>query len=129
MSSPQEFFTEGKEDASLPFGARVLYPNASWNMVPITQSVVSAISYKSFQLPEEIQTSTGNFTVADVVYDTYQTGDAWNSGGPGFNFAATFPAACFPRDGRYRIELELTLTNGSVVDLWINHRAAKRLSS
>jgi hypothetical protein len=126
----QEFFTEGKEDAPLTFAARITYPNASYNKTPITQSVVDSITYKVFDKQTGIQTASSTFTVADTVFDTYQTGDAWRSGGAGYNFAATVPASAFPKSGKYRIEIQLSLTGSSMpIDLWINHLAAERLSS
>ncbi len=83
---------------------------------PITQASLSAISYQVVRLDNagvETVTGSGTLTIADVVFDTAQTGDPRYPLSGGFNFMAVIPASCFAVGGRtHRIEVTFVPVSG-----------------
>ena len=58
-------------------------------------------------------TGNVNLTVADVVFDTLQTGWPWESDELGYNFRYSAPASFFPNgDTRYLVEIKFSREDG-----------------
>ena len=95
----------GFEDCGCGVFARIL----NWADALLTQAATTSITYKVFDLDNNnAQTGTGTLTVADVVYDTAQTGGGWPYD-DGYNFRYVLPASCFPTGGhKYIAELIFT---------------------
>uniref|UniRef100_A0A6M3LB96 Uncharacterized protein n=1 Tax=viral metagenome TaxID=1070528 RepID=A0A6M3LB96_9ZZZZ len=74
----------------------------------VTQAAITGISYKVFDLDSATPytaVSTGSLTVANVIFDTLQTGGPWDKDTTGYNFKDTRPATNFTTGGHtYRIE-------------------------
>jgi len=68
-----------------------------------------SIAYKVFDTDNgNAETGSGTLTVADVVFNTVQTDDAWPYD-DGYNVRYVLPASCFPVGGHlYRVELIYT---------------------
>ena len=103
---------------STPFAycARVL----DWDSTPVVQADLTSIAYTSYDLDAgKAVASTGALTIADVIFDTYQTDARWGGLDPtGYNFAAVIPAACFPTaDHIYLVKIVFTPTAGDAIPL------------
>lgn len=76
---------------------------------PVVQADLSAISY-TVTPPAGIAGTPVSLTIADVVYDTLQTGDVWTAGG-GFNFNVVLPGTLFSLVGNYVVSVKFTLVS------------------
>ena len=93
----------------------------------VQQADLSAIEYTVYELDPcrvDSQTAvTGHdgvaVTVADIIYDTLQTGAEWTVDATGYNFRHEVPVStndAFPTAGRsYQIRYELTPTSGEKI--------------
>jgi hypothetical protein len=71
----------------------------------IQQSDYGAITYAVFEEDTTTAIATGTLTVANVVFDAYQTDARWTVDATGYNFRTTIPASDLTAgDGVYRIE-------------------------
>ena len=87
--------------------------------VAITQSGMSTITYMVFLVSDgSTQVSQTSLTIANVVFDTYQTGGVWvdDNGDPedttGYNFKHTLPGSVFPTAGQV-LQVEHVFTPAS----------------
>jgi hypothetical protein len=72
------------------------------SITSITWHVVNAVG---------TQTGSGTLTVADVIYDSAQTGNGWPHN-DGYNFRYVVPGASFPAAGCYQVEFHYTPATG-----------------
>lgn len=82
----------------------------------ITQSSISSITYKVFDLDDTSEpTTTGSLTVSTVVFNTLQIDARWAKDATGYNFRWDVPASVL-EDGNkvYRFEIKFTPTVGEV---------------
>ena len=106
---PQATITEKIifEDSPAQCLARVVGNDGS----AIQQGDYGAITYAVFEEDTTTAISTGTLTVADVVFDSYQTDSRWTVDATGYNFRTTIPASDFTAgDGVYRIEFKFAPT-------------------
>ena len=97
------------EDTGITCMSRILGDDAS----AITQATTSAITVAVFKNTSTVATYTASLTVADVVFDAYQTDARW-SGSTGYNFRTALPALVFDTgDATYTVEFKFTPTSGS----------------
>lgn len=97
------------EDADLVLLSRVRSIDGAY----ITQSSISSIALKVYDLSDASLVGSSALTVSNVVFDTLQKDDRWTVDSLGYNFRATVPAAFFPTGGRdYRVEVIFTPTAG-----------------
>lgn len=83
----------------------------------VQQADLSSIALKVFdsKLPGEDATYDGTLTIANVIFDTLQTGFGW-TGTVGFNLKVLVTPAMIPRGGTtYRFEFKFTTTGGLVM--------------
>ncbi len=93
------------EDTAITCMSRILGNDA----VAITQSDITSISLETFKNTSTTATSTTALTVADVVFDSYQTDARWTKDSTGYNFRYQVPASVFDAgDATYRLEFEFT---------------------
>lgn len=80
-----------------------------WDAELVTEATIASIEYHVFDMDNDNeQTGTGNPTVADVIYDTPQSGNGWPHNNL-WNLRYLFPASCFPTGGHtYRVRMRLT---------------------
>jgi hypothetical protein len=90
----------------------------------IQQTDVSAVKYSVYELdscrPDNLTVVDGHedvtLTVADVVYDSLQTGGLWTVDSTGYNFRHEInvtSAEAFPKAGaQYQVRYQLTPTDG-----------------
>ena len=103
------------EDSVAVFLVRI----AGVDGVNLTQASLTAVSYAVFD-PDGQEILSGDLVIADVIFDTLQTGDPrWERCCPsdveGFNFRHVMPATAFPTGGATnRVEYKFTDTNGYV---------------
>lgn len=96
---------------------------------PVLQADLSSVTYKVFRKGSETPTSSGTLVIADVIYDTLQTGTIWTVDTTGYNFLTLLPAAAFPDPGSYTAEVKFTQTGGAVGYLVFNLTALGILGS
>jgi hypothetical protein len=87
-----------------------------WDGSLITQADVTSIAWNVVDESAEPAASvdSGSLTVADVIYDTAQSGDNWPYT-DGYNFAYQFPASKFPNANRnYCVQILVTPASGEV---------------
>lgn len=102
------------EDSGLTCMARILSESAA----AITQATTSSIELKTFKNTSTTATSTTALTVADVVYDSYQTDARWTKDSTGYNFKYPVPSSVFDDgDATFRLEFRFTPTSGS--NYWV----------
>ena len=98
------------EDSGVTCMARILGDDAT----AITQSVTSAITVAVFKNTSTTATYTASLTVADVVFNSYQTDARWSKDATGYNFRYAVIASVFDDgDATFRIEFKFTPTSGS----------------
>jgi len=90
--------------------ARILGDDAA----AITQSTTSAITVAVFKNASTTATYTASLTVADVVFNSYQTDARWDLDSTGYNFRYAVISSVFDEgDATYRVEFKFTPTSGS----------------
>lgn len=90
--------------------ARILGDDAA----AITQSGTSAITVAVFKNANTTAVYTASLTVADVVFDSYQTDARWSKDSTGYNFRYAVVASVFDTgDATYTVEFKFTPTSGS----------------
>ena len=98
------------EDTGVTCMARITGAAAS----AITQATTSAITLAVFKNKSTVATYTASLTVADVVFDSYQTNARWDKDSTGYNFLYAVIASVFDDgDATYRLEFKFTPTSGS----------------
>ena len=98
------------EDTGITCMARILGDDAS----AITQSTTSAIRVAVFKNSNTSAVYTASLTVADVVFNSYQTDARWDYDSTGYNFRYACIASIFADgDATYRVEFKFTPTAGS----------------
>ena len=74
--------------------------------------------------------STATLTVADVVFDTYQTDDRWHADATGYNFRHDIAASVFVTGGHtYQVEYKFTADGGEVFHILGRVQAAPIMTS
>tara|TARA_R100000655_G_scaffold11743_6_gene27022 strand:+ start:1670 stop:2047 length:378 start_codon:yes stop_codon:yes gene_type:complete len=98
------------EDTGITCMARILGDDAA----AITQSTTSAITVAVFKNASTTATYTASLTVADVVFNSYQTDARWDLDSTGYNFRYAVISSVFDEgDATYRVEFKFTPTSGS----------------
>jgi len=98
------------EDTGVTCMSRILGDDAA----AITQATTSSIELKTFKNISTTATSTTALTVANVVFDSYQTDARWSKDSTGYNFRYAVPSSVFDDgDATYRLEFKFTPTSGS----------------
>ena len=98
------------EDTGVTCMSRILGDDGA----AITQSGTSAITVAVFKNTNTAATYTASLTVADVVFDSYQTDARWSKDSTGYNFRYAVVSGVFDDgDATYRIEFKFTPTSGS----------------
>ena len=98
------------EDTGVTCMSRILGDDAA----AITQSTTSAITVAVFKNTSTTATYTASLTVADVVFDSYQTDARWSLDSTGYNWRYAVVASVFDAgDATYRLEFKFTPTSGS----------------
>jgi hypothetical protein len=117
------------EDGNVAVMFRVLGDDA----VPITQATVASITFAVYDLDATTPTSavtTGTLTVADVVFDEYQTDDRWTVDGIGYNLRHDISAAVFTTGGHtYALEYKITADGGEVFHILARVQASPIMTS
>ena len=99
------------EDTGVTCMSRILGDDAA----AITQATTSTIVLNAFKNTSTTPTYTASLTVADVVFDSYQTDARWSKDSTGYNFRYAVIASIFDAgDATYRLEFKFTPTSGSV---------------
>ena len=99
--------------------ARIVNASGSY----ITQASLTAIKYMVRDIDGESSGTLTTLTVSAVVFDTLQTGGAWDADSVGYNFATTIPASAFAwtptldeRDNQatrhFQVDVRFTPTSG-----------------
>lgn len=111
--------------------ARITGRDGSFDSAAVTQSDVSSITYTVVDANNDhTQTVGGSLTVADVFYDTLQTGDIWTTDSTGFNFAHMLSSAAIDKENhQYIVEYTVTLTDGTVFSWQYSLLGKKRYTS
>jgi hypothetical protein len=98
------------EDTGVTCMSRILGDDAA----AITQATTSAITIAVFKNTSTTATYTASLTVADVVFDSYQTDARWDKDSTGYNWRYAVIASVFDDgDATYRLEFKFTPTSGS----------------
>jgi len=98
------------EDTGITCMARIMGEDAT----AITQASTSAITIAVFKNSNTTATYTGSLTVADVVFNAYQTDARWSYDSTGYNFRYSCISSIFADgDATYRVEFKFTPTSGS----------------
>ena len=98
------------EDTGVTCMARITGADAT----AITQATTSAITLAVFKNTSTVATYTASLTVADVVFDAYQTDARWTKDATGYNFRYSAVASVFTDgDATFRLEFKFTPTSGS----------------
>lgn len=95
----------------------------------ITQASLSSITMEVFDAQDSYAQvgSTTSLTIADVVYDTLQTGNGWSKDANGYNFRYLIDGSFFPDGGHeYRVEIVFIFTSGSTFPIVIDVSAKNR---
>ena len=79
----------------------------------LTQSTTTSISVKSYKQGDGSLVHTSTPVIADVVFNTLQTGSEWQVDETGYNLRIPLSGSHFP-DGQvsYQLELEIVPTDG-----------------
>ncbi len=94
----------------------------------VLQAGVASIAYAIINLKTQTVIATGTLTIADVIYDTLQTGNGWTYPGAGYNFRWKIPGSSFPAgNGAYRVEVEIS-AGGDVLPVVGDVEVSKRYS-
>lgn len=92
------------------------------DLEPVVQADVDEIVYSVRDLDDPDPTTGvyretvgGNLVVADVIFDTPQTGDLWEEDGIGYNFLYQLSAAAIDHEShRFLAEVAIKLADGSI---------------
>lgn len=99
------------EDSGFSLMARI-YGQAA---TPITQSTISSVALKVFDVSSSTSVATATPVVATCIFDTLQTDAYWTKDATGYNFRYSTLASQVPNGGsRYRFEFTFTPTSGAV---------------
>ena len=102
-----------REDSAFSVLLRIEHDGAN-----AVQSDIDSIEYQIFpHYSTTAHTTATALTVADVIYDTLQTGGGWNTDTTGWNFKHNVAATTFPTPGAYEMEYKVTFSGSSVVYL------------
>ena len=84
----------------------------------ILQADVTSIAY-SIRAKHALATvvDSGSLTKTSVVFDTLQTDARWTADAVGYNFRTTISATQIPNPGVYRVEIEFTMSDASILYL------------
>ena len=82
----------------------------------ITQSSVSSLTVSTVNAETQTTTTTSSPTVADVVFNSLQTGSVWSTDSIGYNLLVTADGFT-DADTRYQVQIVLTPTAGDVFTL------------
>ena len=94
----------------------------------VLQAGVASIAYAIVNLRTQLVIATGTLTIANVIFDTLQTGHGWTLAGAGYNFRWKMPGSLFPAgNGVYRVEIEIS-AGGDVLPLVFDVEVSKRYS-
>jgi hypothetical protein len=112
----------GFEDASCTLFGRVTAVDGSGTTVSgegncLLQLDVSTITYTVVNIPEGtiVIASTAITPISSVIYNSLQTGGAWDVDTTGYNFRFTLPATAMPVGNKKSLaEVRFTTTGGSV---------------
>ena len=117
------------EDSSVSLMFRVLGDDAQ----AITQATIASVTFAAYDLDATTPTSAGStatLTVADVVFDTYQTDDRWHADATGYNFRHDIAASVFVTGGHtYQVEYKFTADGGEVFHILGRVQAAPIMTS
>ena len=110
MSSSDPTLATIYEDTGITCMARIMGDDAT----AITQATTSAITVAVFKNSNTSATYTASLTVADVIFDAYQTDARWSYDATGYNFRYACVSSIFADgDATYRVEFKFTPTVGS----------------
>lgn len=80
---------------------------------PITQALVSAITYLVYDVTAGAEVTSGSLTISATVFDTLQLDDRWTEDEVGYNFGVAVSASWFSApDHTYRVEYRFTPASG-----------------
>jgi len=93
------------------------------NNANITQATLAAIAYQVRDLEADVSGALLPIVIATSIFDTLQTGGAWDADTTGYNFAFTVPASAFawtpeedlagnPKPRRFRVDVRFTPVTG-----------------
>jgi hypothetical protein len=89
--------------------------------VPLVKANINTLTYTVFDISNGstpvIKQAETSLVLADVWFDTMQTGDEWTIDDTGYNFGAEIPGTCFTSDevkGKtFRVEIRGTKQSGN----------------
>lgn len=115
------FRSKGIEDTAATFMNRIYASDGA----AAQQADVTSIAYSVFDLYDASTVASAvSLTVADVVFDTLQTGGPWTLDSTGYNFKATLAGSRFPTGGRtYRVEFKFTMADTTITHVVWDHYA------
>ena len=98
------------EDSTFSLLARVMVDG-----VAMVQADVASIAWKAWDTTDPLTiVASGSLVVADVVFDTLQTGAIWDTDTTGYNFWHKVAHTVLTTPATYRIEHQVTLVSGDV---------------
>jgi hypothetical protein len=111
--SKDMIYVVAHEGSNFSLLGRITYGNGF-----ATQADVAAITWKAFEVNDQTTVyANGTLVIADVVFDSLQTGDLrWKKDAVGFNFLHTHAYDVFD-PGRYLVEYTVTWSAGGQVVL------------
>ena len=108
MPKPTTYSTQGWSLTDTPFLGHIQV-----NGLDISQSGISAAAYTVIYSDGTVEANEVALTVANVVFNTLQTGPEWTADNAGYNLAVIIPGASFPQAGDYVVRIDLTPNGGS----------------
>lgn len=118
MSRKNPQIWEALEDAGVVLLARV--EDHDGNL--LTQAATTSIAWEVFDTSDnDASVDSGSLTVADVIFDTAQSGGNWPYT-DGYTFRWDMPATNLPNGGRrYVVEIMATPASGEVFPIGLYH--------
>ena len=101
------FCAKVNEDSSFSVMGRIYVAGELW-----TQSDIVAISFKIWN-SSNVEVSSGDLVVSDVVFDTLQTDGRWKNDSIGYNFRHDNDHTVLTEADTYRIEYRVVTAAGS----------------
>lgn len=113
MIEIRRFFVDLGDDFSILARIQIDRDNAK---SPVLQADLTSITRKVYLAG--VLGDTDTLTIADVIFDTIQTGTVWTKDTTGFNFKDALSHTLFAAAGEYRVQYTFVLTGSTQFVEW-----------